>query len=693
MGVESAFVELLRGFVVSYYNNMNTFIPTVLSVVFGVIALVGTHPVLVTNETGLFRVGIIYFRKFYFMSLVFLCILVPLCAYTISKIAFENDEVADNIINDSVDVLLSSWWIPLGFFILIGFWRAVFKRIVPTYISTLKRRYANRVSRDQPSDIRAETNAMKSKTFDVKKYYKEGFFFLGLDQENNPIYATDNEVKVNNIKAIGPTQTGKGVIQQMIVDQAIRKNWNVFFIDQKPDDFIPDIMREACEESERNLVTLDLTGQSTGSYCPFANGTDRERYTRFLLAAGLQDGGTDADFHKGAERAAISELMPLWDGSIKALDEFLNTSNSPIEKNLSEYKCKKMRSSLNKVSSSLIEWKFLKSINAKASRGFNVERTIKDNSVAIIRGSVSDKLVIKFTTIILKEIVDTILRVGKANKPEHTLLVIDEARFVITDELSKALATMLSKGCSTMISYQAIKDTENSDDKSVKETSIAQSINVNTKWTICYQAADFETAEWISKETGIVQKMVARMETVERNKHGGEEWTDNKTLNSLEEQFFTTNVAQSLPERVAIFIRGRELAVLLHTSWIPVKEIKGLPERTDSSKIIGDNNVNKKPNSKTKNANKPSKATSNNKNANEPSKATSDDKNANEPSKATSDDKSANEPSKATSDDKNANEPSKATSDDKNANEPSKATSDDKNANEPTKATLDAFLN
>ncbi|HCX5424777.1 TPA: hypothetical protein OZU34_004932, partial [Escherichia coli] len=93
-------------------------------------------------------------------------------------------------------------------------------------------------------------------------------------------------------------QTGKGVIQGVIADQAILKNWGLWFWDQKPDKFIYSIMKQRCESEGREIYEVDLNGEGIGDYAPFKNGTKREILDRFFNAFSLETGGTDADYYK-----------------------------------------------------------------------------------------------------------------------------------------------------------------------------------------------------------------------------------------------------------------------------------------------------------------------------------------------------------------------------------------------------------
>lgn len=97
--------------------------------------------------------------------------------------------------------------------------------------------------------------------------------------------------------------------------------------------------------------------------------------------------------------------------------------------------------------------------------------------------------------------------------------------------------------------------------------------------TISYRANDDETAEWVSLQTGTVQKSVTKLEKVETNRGGAEEWSAERSVGQAEEQLIPANQLLSLPPRVGALIRPNTLATLLYTCWIPVKEMRGIPNR------------------------------------------------------------------------------------------------------------------
>jgi hypothetical protein len=83
-------------------------------------------------------------------------------------------------------------------------------------------------------------------------------------------------------------------------------------------------------------------------------------------------------------------------------------------------------------------------------------------------------------------------------------------------------------------------------------------------------APDTETAEWASDQTGEVQKAVTRMEGIQTNDMGGEEWEKRRLLNRETENYIPMNVFRMLPDRTGVLFRPGELATVLYVCWVPV---------------------------------------------------------------------------------------------------------------------------
>ncbi|HFQ5986595.1 TPA: triK protein, partial [Yersinia enterocolitica] len=452
----------------------------------------------------------------------------------------------------------------------------IHRRFITPKISAWKRKFRVSQTGDSLSDIRVENDKYSSKIFDNRKYYKDDFVFMGLDQNDEPIYLPDEEFKSKNLKILGATQTGKGVIQQVLIDQAIWKGWGVWFMDQKPDDFIYSVMVDSCKKWNRDLpVILDLTGESIGSYAPFEYGLMREKLQRFNKSFGLVGKGTDGDHYKGINRQVMTFLKDYWDGTLQHLDKLISGKDNAIPESKREW----IKDNTLNIRVKLDEWKLLPQLFPNKGEGFNVQKELENASVVYIKGRQDDDLIREVCSSLLIEWKDCVI---KKKHTKHIFTVLDEVKFCISPTVASALATILSKDANMSLAYQERDDIKNIPDQSVDKDALKNQVETNTLITISYKCS-FDTAEWIAENTGTIQKSTTRMEQVDTDGFGAEKWTGNRMIGVAEENYITTNSILSLKKRVGIFNNNEGLSLYLFTSWIDVKEKVELPANTENS--------------------------------------------------------------------------------------------------------------
>lgn len=479
-----------------------------------------------------------------------------------------------NVFNQSMN--FSSVLSLLTVFLVPYLVHLIHRRFITPKISAWKRKFRVSQTGDSLSDIRVENDKYSSKIFDNRKYYKDDFVFMGLDQNDEPIYLPDEEFKSKNLKILGATQTGKGVIQQVLIDQAIWKGWGVWFMDQKPDDFIYSVMVDSCKKWNRDLpVILDLTGESIGSYAPFEYGLMREKLQRFNKSFGLVGKGTDGDHYKGINRQVMTFLKDYWDGTLQHLDKLISGKDNAIPESKREW----IKDNTLNIRVKLDEWKLLPQLFPNKGEGFNVQKELENASVVYIKGRQDDDLIREVCSSLLIEWKDCVI---KKKHTKHIFTVLDEVKFCISPTVASALATILSKDANMSLAYQERDDIKNIPDQSVDKDALKNQVETNTLITISYKCS-FDTAEWIAENTGTIQKSTTRMEQVDTDGFGAEKWTGNRMIGVAEENYITTNSILSLKKRVGIFNNNEGLSLYLFTSWIDVKEKVELPANTENS--------------------------------------------------------------------------------------------------------------
>jgi len=318
-------------------------------------------------------------------------------------------------------------------------------------------------------------------------------------------------------------------------------------------------MKRAAKESGRAFIECDLNEEGRGKYAPFLGGTKRDRRARLLYALGLQDSGTDADFFKAAEREVIDQLFSSWDGQLKSLKHILIN-----DKRLSEA-TKRTQSYLN-------EWLSISTFSPdtrKNKTGLSIERCLMENAVIYIRGNLDDDVINSACSVLMMEIVQECKRLSDVKKG-HTFLAVDEVAFLINERFADALATVASFDCNILLAYQSEGDLLNLKDKSQNADAISSRIKTNCKYSLYYMAQDFDTAQVMADDSGIIQKAVTRSEKVTIGRHMSETWGKERDIHRVEENLITTNKARMLPERVGILYRPSTNATMCYTCWIDV---------------------------------------------------------------------------------------------------------------------------
>lgn len=464
-------------------------------------------------------------------------------------------------------------WCGIVFIFLLPYAIQIYhRRFIRPKLSAWFRRFRVSQTSDTMSDIRIEQGKYQPKNFNPTDYYRKGEFFFGMDDKNNPIYKTDDYLAKVNIKILGATQTGKGVIQGVLIDQAIMKGWGVWFWDQKPDKFIYSIMKQRCESEGREFHEIDLNGEGIGDYAPFENGTQREILDRFFNALNLEEDNTTADFYKENAQEVMYYIYPYWDRSLKDLKKLLSGNDSRIPEEKQEWVYKnagKIRTKLNK----LLQ---LPNLFPEKGKGLNVTELIKSGAVVYIKGSTKDKEVRRILKSMLREWSTAVIR----EQPEtHIFGVLDEARFVMSSEVADSLATILSSNASLSIAYQERDDLLNiPDEKPLIAQSIKKGAETNTNLTLVYRCND-ETAEWIAKNSGTTAKSLTKLEEVDTDGYGAENWKGRRMIGQQEEYYIPVNTVLAVEERVGIMQTMFELSRVLFTCWVPVEKFYTMPAR------------------------------------------------------------------------------------------------------------------
>ncbi|EGD1139007.1 hypothetical protein IAV22_004432 [Salmonella enterica] len=452
------------------------------------------------------------------------------------------------------------------------------KRYVKPRISAFIRRFRVSQTSDVISDVRVEHEKYESKTFNPTEYYKDNHWFVGLNENEAPVYISDEEFTTTNARILGATQTGKGVLQGVIIDQAIRKKDKaVCFIDQKPDKFIYSIMSKACLDEKRNLITFDICTDRGITYEPFLHGDKIDKLARIYNMLDINDTGTTADHYLESARACILKVYDMWDGTLAHLKNLLSGGCTSFSEEDYEFILKFGR----KIVVKLEELSGLNGVKSSDNL-LNIRQIIENGDILYIRGKLNSDLVKRVVKCIIQEMTDAFI--ATPDKKKHYTCVIDEARFVISPEIADAMATIVSSHANMILAYQESDDLLNIKGySSTIAASIKSSIETNSNIVIV-QKCNYKTAELLAQESGTIPLTVTKLEHVSTDDFGAESWGGKRLIGQQEEYLIPINTILTLPARVGVLKTVRSLSKIIFSCWVSVDKFTPLPAEIKSPK-------------------------------------------------------------------------------------------------------------
>ncbi|RZI40349.1 conjugal transfer protein TraC [Herbaspirillum sp. HC18] len=498
----------------------------------------------------------LWIRRICLVSFVGIALLFPLILYiSFGALSRDTNVVAASLFKAWSLGMLKRYWTAPATGILGGlFLNFLWHRYAAPYLSNVGRKLRVRQGEDTRSDVREEAGKLQSKNFDPEQYFKDGFYFLGLDERDQPIYMEASVFEEIHSAFFAPTRFGKGVTAGVILAQSIRRGNTVIMVDPKGDKNLPYILQNEAKRAERPFVYLDLNLDGKGVWHPFKGGSLRDRRSRILSAFKLEQSGTDADVYKSRERGMVDDLLSKTDGSIRSmLEEVAHLTGGE---------------DLSQLRDSLKEWAKVSTFTPpKKKDGHSIEKSLLNNAVVYVRGSLNDSVVKLATRCYIAELVQETIRLAPHRK-HHLTMFVDEVRFVISPELVDALATIAGFDTNMLLATQSISDLLNIPDQTINGPALQSSFEINCQLKFIYKAGDTETAEWGEGLGGTKWIRVPKMEKLDVNRWGGEKWSDSRSMDKIEAPLISQNMLLNLGPRVAILYRPDSIAQPVFTCWI-----------------------------------------------------------------------------------------------------------------------------
>lgn len=515
------------------------------------------------------QVMLIYVRKIVFLGVLLLFLYPFLMLYLFLTVPTPGFPVGTRSVDVFwqwlVNLAMENWTLAVNALAVGIVLNLLCSRYLYPLWSALMRKIRVRQYYDVQSDIRHEAQRFKAKNFRPKKYYKRDRTFIGLDENNRPIYVPVTTWRETNMQIIGPTRFGKEVILGTLMDQAIRRGDSLVYIDPKNDRFAPHILHQACVETGRPFYYVTLHDDGVGSWAPFVGGELRDARTRLELSFGLElTGDEGSDFYKSQERRLLERAFA-------------------ANRNIPDLYAALEKTEAFRVLAELEQWRAIRSLCPRSGEGLDVAQAIKEDAVMYVQGHLFDSVVKSATKAFIVELIQESRRLVRERKT-HLTVAVDEVSFLTSKPLTQALATSVGFNCNFILAYQSQNDLLNLEDRTLNARYVYQSINVNSQIKAVYAGADQETAEWAAALSGKIVKDITKMERTEINEAGGESFEKQRMLGTHEEPYIHSNQILSLPPKVFVFFQPAKLATIGFCSFVAVKDERNLNEHLDAAR-------------------------------------------------------------------------------------------------------------
>ena len=435
------------------------------------------------------------------------------------------------------------------------------KRNIEPALSHLFMRATKKIGGDDAfSDIRNMYNKKVSKPFAPEKYFNKAAnnrsLFFGLNEDRKPLFVARELFDETNVQICGGMGSGKGVQAQVLLSQLVKQGDTVITFDPKSDNFLPYVLKQACEHEDKPFVFINLR-ENISQISPFFGANADEVAELFIASFHLEDTGTDADVYKVGERKAAQKIARyLVDNELQ-----LAQINQNIDSILSKDEIQFSRRLIDKIET-------LSGLVAlQTNSGSNVLEVIKNGGCLYVIGD--DIGVVKDAQ---KMLLVRVLQLIKNINPRDRRFVsifADEVKALLCPLLVNQAGQLRVRRANIIFAHQSDADL------SVLDPNLAQIFKDNAGLNWFYKQKNFDTAEEVAKLTGQIKSQTSRY-SMERNEMLSETVSsEQRQLVESQSYFIDTNAIQTLPKRTAVLI-GDGLAKIAFCSPIDVDNSKRL---------------------------------------------------------------------------------------------------------------------
>ena len=368
--------------------------------------------------------------------------------------------------------------------------------------------------------------------------------FVGLDRHQQPQYIPMGDWQKQHADILGTTGAGKGVASGMLLYQSIMADEGVFVLDPKNDEWAPHLFKYACEQAGKPFYLIDLNLKEY--QLDLFAGINKDQIEELLVAGlSLAEKGDIADFYRIDDRKAARESPFLAsDDEIRSIEALFNSEHV---QSLAE----KVKAFYGKME----ELALIKSINAIG--GLNLKDIFDNGGCCYIIGSTrNSKIIIAQRMILIRLFQLAEERDRVKTKPRPIAIFLDELKYHLSKAALEGLGVARDKGVHIIMAHQSVADLKDCP-ADLNGEAVVGAVVENTKFKLVYKLQDPDTAEWVSKMSGIIL-VDDETKQIENSRALTENITNERSVRLAERALVDTNMLQSLPPFVSYIFTPSE---------------------------------------------------------------------------------------------------------------------------------------
>ncbi len=472
----------------------------------------------------------------------FFCGLLPLaiCLIAIVFLTFGSWHALGWRPNFTATVIAVSIGLCLGFAAAYALGRSAEPRVV----GFLARKTRSAGLDDRLTDIRAtDPQKLPRLPVNLRKEFADAIagdtVYLGQDEAGRAVTIDRQRWKTSHVQIMGPPGTGKGIQAGVTLAQSLLYGDAVIVFDPKDDEWGPSVYMAACRRANVPFVFIDLR-QSHPQINPILNASSEEVEEMLYASFGLGRQGSAADFYRLHDRKAARLAASFATESEMTLSKIGSQARSSTDNELMAG-AKAFFAELEEVSE-------LKCVQTQA--GIDLGERIEEGGCVYIVGSMRNEPIITLQKMLFVRLIQLIER--SRDRERHCSIFLDEFKYLLSLPALNALGSIRDKGCNILLAHQSLGDFA-SCGADLSEAAVRATVLDSTPIKWLYRPADYDTAAWISKQTG---EIVVATQTVqaERNLELSESLSASRTVGETTRNLIDVNAVMTLPKSCAVCI-------------------------------------------------------------------------------------------------------------------------------------------